>query len=344
MSTESAAESPDLVSQFAAATKALSEAPPAKEAKPEAAPPGKDEAVGVAVGSGETGQDAGKAEEAPAPATPPDLSWLPEDLRSKGETIDPAVANWMKEHALRQSDYTRKTQALAEERKALEQVKERAALWERLMSHPEAADAAYRAMKGEQAPAKSDEDEVDLFSLDSAGLKKWIEAKASAAVEAARKAAKDEVEAVVVRPQKERSAVIQALIDYAQAESIDDDTMRAAIAAAEAHASEVGVVPTPKNAVALVKPFLADARRSVANKANAAKRSGGLAEVAAPVGRGAGVIPPKAVPSWKSKGADWPETEAEKVAFLRDLAVQNHGLSDDDATGLAALIRRRNGA
>src|SRR5665213_3411898 len=62
--------------------------------------------------------DPGTTPEATPEGTPtPTLSWDSIDL----SVLDPATAQFVKEHGLRHSDYTRKTQELADQRKQFEQ-------------------------------------------------------------------------------------------------------------------------------------------------------------------------------------------------------------------------------
>ena len=61
--------------------------------------------------------DPGTTPEATPTETPPQLSWDSIDL----SVLDPATAQFVKEHGLRHSDYTRKTQELADQRKQFEQ-------------------------------------------------------------------------------------------------------------------------------------------------------------------------------------------------------------------------------
>lgn len=61
--------------------------------------------------------DPGTPDAPAADTTPPPLSWDSIDL----SVLDPTTAQFVKEHGLRHSDYTRKTQELADQRKQFEQ-------------------------------------------------------------------------------------------------------------------------------------------------------------------------------------------------------------------------------
>jgi len=113
----------------------------------------------------------------------PDLSFLDDDLREKlTEELPPELqeilATKAKDYLLRQADYTRKTQALAEERKEAQRHKEAAEQWERLQADPQAIDLVLSYWKngGQEAPQEPPEaeDPADIL-LDPAKFKAWQE-------------------------------------------------------------------------------------------------------------------------------------------------------------------------
>lgn len=282
------------------------------------------------------GSDAPEVEEAkpvepaaePAPAL--DLSWIPDSIREKASTLDPEVAEWMKGNVLRQSDYTKKTQKVAEQAKAAEAVKAKADLWAQLESNPALSDFAYRVLKGEAqipgaAGAEPADDGIDLTSADNSTIKKYI---AREVEKRAAEIAAQQIRERVEKPLSERAAILQSLTSFAAENKVAEDVMLQGIAQAEAYAERLGIKWTPENAATLVEPFVAASKAAPAtapSKSAAPPASGGLSKVASPSSRPAAVVPPPMVPKHRRDGRA-PESNDERVADVLYQLREKHGI------------------
>ncbi len=313
----------------------------AAKGAPAATPSTEDKAPAAAPAPGSDATEAveGKPETAPEAAPAPDLSWLPENLREKASQLDPELAEWAKGNVLRQSDYTKKTQALAVKSKDADAVKAKADLWAKLETNPQLADYAYRVLRGEaqvpgSEPAQGDDD-VDLTAADNATIKKYVREQARIV---AKEIAAAEISERVELPVQERSAIFQSLLSFATENKVSEDSMLAAITKAEAHAEEIGVKVTPANVVALVKPFVESGKPApvATSKPAAPPVPGGLAKVASPSSRSTATVPPP-MPRHrveKREPRTGAERTAEAVALMRE---QGFDVTEQD---LEALFRK----
>lgn len=285
-------------------------------------------------------QEPAKAPASPDPEPALALQALPEAIRSKIEKNEPLTrAEWaaIDKGLMLQPDYTRKTQALAEDRRALEQERERLGILASAKMDPEAVDAAIavveRKRKGQPAAAPTPEEPEDAFDPMTATPEEWkaredrlTERAAKAGYEAGMKA----VEEKYIAPQNRAQQVSAAFSE--EAESIGIPQEEADRVAEEMVAAlcdpKTGFMRredfTPQNVRVLARPYL-QARKATASKTPVVPATNGhaqppaLPKVAAP-GRGgvAPVILPKVVQDYE-KGI-WPTTDADRA----DLALYIH--------------------
>ena len=254
---------------------------------------------------------------APNSVQAPDLSWAPENLRPKLSSVDPEVLKALKDGWLRQSDYTKKTQSLAEERKALERAKEKAALWERLEANPAAALAAQRVLDGKSPVEPEATEDVDILAMDPKQLRAWVAKEAQAAAE---KIAEERIRARVEAPVQRASELTTALNDYAadlglsETNAAQAEAFRGAVAEAAQSARELGIEVSAANVVRFVKPYVEKALAST--KTVTARDEGrGLAEVASPTSRTSSVTPSRTPSSVREGRAPKDDRERKNLAL-----------------------------
>lgn len=291
----------------------------------------KQEPVADAPSAGDVTADAGTGDEPTPPSVQtPDLSWLPENLRTKAEQVPSDFLEEMRKGYLRLSDYTRKTQVAAEERKAIEPIRAKADLWSRLESNPLAAKAAQDVLEGKTAPAERDED-VDILALSGPELKAWIRseaerAAASRAEEAAKKAAETMFHERLERPKETLSEIASVLDVWAADNGLTREAAEAAIREAATHSRELGVTWTPANAVKLASMGLSMTKASESKQIPARDDTGKFAKVASPVGRGSAAAPVKADPM-VVREARAPKNDRERKELAAHVARERLGLN-----------------
>ncbi len=281
----------------AAAKAAATSAPPVKTDKGATSLPVEpDKEIAVAAGEvsgATTGEDKGTTP--PDAGTAPDLSFLPEDVRSKIHVDSEEAAAALKSGWMAHSEATKRfTEAKAVQRDADN--------YRALVSDPDLAEVVVKAVADKKAgkkpnaspaspPAEDVEPEVD--PLDSESIKahsRWEVSQVRKEM-AALKATISEA----TRPDP-LQAVKASLLAYQADKKVDDGVMQAAVEAANANLASEGVTAwTPETAadfVAYVKGFVANAK-SVPAPVTPAKQpvqptngQPGLAAVTSPVSRG----------------------------------------------------------
>lgn len=245
------------------------------------------------------------SEEKPDTAAPEaeateDLSHIPEQYRESFKALPPEAKKWAKEAMLRQSDYTKKTQATAEQRKAVEAEAERQkdllTFAANVLGDKEAV-ARLKALAAERDKGPEAVAPATPFSWADAvleGNNDLIDKEISRRAEtiAAKKAA--EVEARLQSEVKSKTGpnpLALALIE-AHGEDHDNVALDAAFKAMQG-TFEGAVEVTPENVAALIKPFLPKAGEKVASKAGPTNgASKGASNGVSPLTRGSGALAP----------------------------------------------------
>lgn len=276
-------------------------------------------------------QEPAKVPASPDPEPDLDLDALPEAIRSKILKDEPLTraekADLVKGYKLHfQPDYTRKTQAVAEKERALEQERARLGALAAIKMDSDALDAALsvieRKRKGEPAAPPTPAEPADDFDPMTATPAEWkardarlVEAAKQAGYEAGMKAVEEKYVAPMTRAQQTEAAYFT----LAEEIGVPRENAEAVVAEMMAHYCdpESGVMRredfTPKNVRVLAKPYLEKVKASLAaSKTPVVPAPNGhspaLPKVAAP-GRG-GVAPAvlsKVVQDFE-KGI-WPESD-----------------------------------
>lgn len=253
----------------------------------------------------------------PPTADTPDLSHIPEQYRDAFKNLPPEAVKWSEGALLRQSDYTRKTQGLSEDRKKFEASKtateEAAANWMRLSKSPNAMKAAWDAMEQSGAPAggpPTDQVVGGVFDYPNA-TPDQVEAHIQMTAEQiAQRIVERHLDQRLFKPLSEKQARIAAASEYGSEAGYTDDELGNAIRTADSWSKSIGGpgwdgVASDK-AVDFFKPFLAKKTPTVASMTVPGVR------VAAP-SNGAGVMPPEALPKHLREGR-LPKDDAERLA------------------------------
>lgn len=242
--------------------------------------------------------------QAPVAEAAEDLSYTPEKYRDEFKALTPEARKWVKDATLMRGDYTKKTQGVAAERKALEEERERQkdllSLATNILSDKEAVERL-KALNEERERSATAETPKAPFSWTDAlleGKDEVIEQEITRRAEAiaAKKAA--EVEARIAAEVKSRTGpnpLAVALIE-AHGDNHDNVVLDAAFKAMTADLT--GAVDiTPKNVAALIKPYLPKHGAGGENKAGPANgTSKGMANGVSPLTRGSGDVAPIPVP------------------------------------------------
>lgn len=218
-----------------------------------AAPAGGSEQPSDAEAAGEGTQEASIPAETPE-APKPDLSWLPDEVRSDFES---APDEWvsklekLKGGFLRQADYTRKTQELAAQRKEAEAAREKAALWDQILSDPNRSAAVLAILEGKQAPKPA-----TAFDWTTATSEE-IDAEVERRAEAKARAATEKVfEERITRPVSKAQSINAAVGEYLKGvDGLSDDQRVAAFRATIDRYGEAELLALdPAVVVKLVEP------------------------------------------------------------------------------------------
>lgn len=251
-------------------------------------------------------------------ATPPanagqDVSFVPEKIRHSVEKLDPEVIAWMRDNALRQSDYTKKTMALAEERKQIEARKMAADYGELILK-----DRNLRRMVEDAAEAEAPKPEP--FDPLSATPEQF-----TAKLEATRKEAAAEALKVIEEREKAQQQHVTTLRtmanmlheEFVKSGEYDDAAINQAYDALESN----GVKFSPENVVSTLRLVLP--KKQPAAKASPPVPVPAQAEAngASALTRGAGVSAPLKVPAVVLENR-LPTTYEEKVEVAKYLANQ----------------------
>lgn len=297
-------------------------------AAPEADKPEPDTATPSA---GNVTADADKGEDPTPPSVQtPDLSWLPENVRSQATQIPSELLAELRNGFMRHADYTRKNQVRAEEMRAIEPLRAKADLWTRLESNPEAARAAQDVLEGKNKPAERDED-VDILTLSGPELKAWIRSEADRAAmgraeEAAKRAAEATFHERLEKPKEVLSEIASVLDGWASENGLTKDSAEAAIREAAAHSRELGLTWTPENAAKLASLGLAMTKTQEVKQVAARDDAGKFAKVASPVGRGSVTAPVRTEPIVVREGRA-PKNDRERREFAAHIARERFGLN-----------------
>jgi hypothetical protein len=240
--------------------------------------------------------------EPPAKAISPDLSFLPEDIRSEFQTLSPKAADALKKGWLQEKDATKKWQEAAELRKQAEAFKANAELWDRLASRPEAMRAAMKVLEGGEAPSESAEVDPDTFDFtqapDNAAIVKAMKALVRKMIAAEAPGIADaRVDERLIKPATLMQKRQLAVVALGREAGYTKEQLEDAIGKANDHYAALGG-PTwdrldPEKAQAWVTPFL-PAKAATNGKSThspLANPLGDVSRVAAP-GTGANTIPP----------------------------------------------------
>lgn len=267
---------------------------------------------------------------APEPAPTVDLTWLPEKLRPKAGSLDPELVEYLKPNVLRQSDYTKKTQKIAEREKEIDGLTKRAGLWDKLEAHPEVAEVARRMIAGETLSdiALAVGEQTDGFHYHGAEDPQIDKRVESVAERKAREVI--DAEKAAIRAARDRQAALgSAVREYATENSLDRETIDAAGALVDAQVAEwSGFEITPENVVSLLKPHVAAvlAKRGSGNKDVAKAEASGLSKVASPIGQGAsGVRSPASLPAYLADKPRGQWTDADRARYMEYLAAARRG-------------------
>lgn len=279
----------------AAAVAAVTATPPAnadKGAPPVASGNGSDKPAVVTGGSisGESVAGGDKGAAPPPPADAPDLTWLPEDVRSKVHFDDDETHARVKSGFMAHAAATAKFDDAAKLRKEAEAIERDAKNYRALIAHPKAGEIARAALEGREIPDPAAQPEADPNEPVTRA-----EAERIAATKAA--AMKTDLVEEMQRPEKIRAAVNGAISAYAAENKVPEKVMTEAVQAANASLLKRGRVweTDPEQVATLLDGFVEAARVKYAAKP-AAPATGqvvpppnghiGTEEVASPTGKG----------------------------------------------------------
>lgn len=349
--SEQDSTTPDFVAELAQAGEIrLEQLRTAQAAKPAGEPapttePDKVEADSDALSAGDVTAVEDKGEQPTPPAVQtPDVSWLPEKIRSRAAEIPSEILTEIRDGYLRQTDYTRKTQAVAEERKSLEPIKTKADLWARLEANPAAAKAAQAVLEGkvESKPAERDED-VDILSLTGPELKAWIRSEADRVAaqrseEAAKKAAEATFHERLDKPKETLAQITSVLDGWASENALTLEAAQAAIRAGADASRRLGIVWTPENAMELASIGLSMTKAAEVKQPAARDDAGKFAKVASPVGRSNVSVSTPVLPLAVREGRS-PKNDRERLEMAAHVAKTRLGLNVT-AEDLDALFQK----
>lgn len=179
---------------------------------------------------------AGVAGEAPNPPgeTPtkvkPDVSWADDGLRADLESLPAQVVEKLRPYILRQGDYTRKTQELAEQRKAIGKAEEDANLWRQLVSDPTRASAVVDILNGRTPAAGRKAPVFDWATATSEEIDAEVTRRAEQISDSrARKAAEEVIRERVEKPLSKADAIRGAVREHrAHMPDLTDEQYRSA--------------------------------------------------------------------------------------------------------------------
>lgn len=202
---------------------------------------------------------------APATASVTDLSFLPEHVRSEFTDVSPAAKEILRNGMMMRSDYTKKTQELANKTKVLEEQVEQfrndAVLWRRLQNDKDAFKhlADYLSQRN-SAPAQSaaeETEEEDLDYLDPAKMKAW---RNKVKEEAKREALKalDEQYFAPMRKQNELGNLLKG--KFIDEMGLDPQVVETAATMAGQHANKWKIDVNAENVIDLVSDFIEQAK------------------------------------------------------------------------------------
>lgn len=257
---------------------------------------------------------------APAPTEPLDLSHIPEQYRTHFKSLPADAVKWAKDSLLRQSDYTRKTQALAEERKAFDALKgallEKAAYWDKTQEDPRKAREILRILEGEARtqPTPGAPNATGVFDYPNATPDAVEKHVVETAEQVAARIVKKHLDDQLFKPLTERRARVQAVNEYAEENGYTTEELTAAIQKADAYSKSTGGSGwegvTGATAVEWVSPFLVKkAPTTPAAPSGPPVTSPG---VAAP-SNGSGVVSPEYLPN-HLREARMPKNDEERLA------------------------------
>jgi len=243
------------------------------------------------------GEDKSAETPTPEPEATEDLSHIPEQYREAFKALPPEAQRWAKDGTLRQSDYTKKTQATATERKALEAEREKQkdllTFATNVLGDPRAVEAL-KALAAGSDPVEAEkpfgwsdallEGKDDLIDREITRRAETIAAKKAAEVEARINAE--------VKSKAGPNPLAVSLIE-AHGEDYDNVVLDKAFKAMAADFSGA-VEVTPENVAALIKPYLpkigSKSEASKAGPSNGATK--GATNGVSPLTRGGGVVAP----------------------------------------------------
>lgn len=294
-----------------------------KAAAPKAAT-GSDEVVGEPKETADKASPVVGADK-PAEATKAvDVEWLPENLRSKASTLDPELIAYLKPGHMRRGEHSRAMKAMDEERKAIEAIKVKAGLWERLEANPEVAAEAYERLNGKPSTAQPEADEeVPDPLVDPKGYAKWMR---ESIVRELKTTTEKVIDERVFAPKNEEEAVRASCHTWAEDNHIDPAVLGAVATKADALAKRLGVRVTSES----VGDLLTTAYESMGKVAPTNGRAngtgnGGLLKVASPTSRGSSAVAPTGVPASVRENR-LPRTDEERIEFAAYLGRERLGM------------------
>lgn len=278
------------------AAKAVATATPPAQADKGAVPPtptGSDKATVESGGSvsGESVAGGDKGATPPPPADAPDLSWLPDEVRSKVHFDDDETHAKVKSGFMAHSAATAKFTEAARLREEAKAIERDAANYRVLSAHPRAKDIVKAVVEGGDVPEPQPTREPVDTSDPAAVLAELDRTKAEA------KAEVDKLREELTGPARHRQAVIDTLRAFEVDNSVPEKVMTEAVAAADAYLLSKGRKWNPETAADLVAGYVEVARAKYATKPPpvpaptgqpAVPPNGhtGTAEVASPTGSG----------------------------------------------------------
>lgn len=273
------------------------------------------------------------AEEAPAEADPeptdkPKASVfddLPDDLRSDLEGLAPETIEKLKPNLLMQADYTRKTQELAEQRRALESRSQAADSWEALLGDPELMDLMARAREMQEAEAA---ESFDYANAEPEEIDKRVDALVERRLERERSAVSEQDTAL----ESWKQDMVEPITEQYTASGLDEDSWQTVMGNLTDQFEAAGLNPTetltPTNAAMWLAPHIAAVQLTTLKSNQSAALSKSKAD-ATRSARATSPVPsrtaqPKAAEPWKAEKRDATVDEL-RAKTLKDL--EDAGLS-----------------
>lgn len=274
----------------AASDKIIAEAKAAEKVPepPKAVPADKDKAPDA---GGVVSGDTAEADKANAPAKPDalDLSFLPENVRSKVTVADDEALAVLKSGFMAHPVATKKFQDASKLREEAEALKRSAANYDFLMAD-EARAAKVLAIMSDKGGTPPVDDAEELDTLDPKSVLSVIDKR----VEKAKADVRAELRREADAPKVWADSMNSALGEYAEKHSVDVDTMTAAIKLAEADFKAENVRPEPEDVPRLMGAYVRLARLTPkpaaatppVNKPATGNGHAGLETVTSPTARG----------------------------------------------------------